>query len=55
MCFKLSPHLLQQHYRLPWEKFVGVCIDGILAIFGSQSEFIAKIKRKPSMGLDLIL
>ena len=47
---KLSPGLLQQLNKLPWKRFVNVYIDGSLTIFGSQSKFIAKIKKKPSMG-----
>ena len=46
MNLKLSPHLLQQLNRLPWKKSVGVYIDGNLTIFGSQNEFIAKMKNK---------
>ena len=36
------------------EKIVGVCIDDGLTMLGSRSEFIAKIKEKPPMRLDLI-
>ena len=51
---KLYSCLLKQQYRLPWEKFVGAYTDGNLTIFRSQSEFIAKMRKKPLMGLDLI-
>ena len=37
-----------------WKKFMGVCVDVGLKMFRSQSEFIAKIKQKTLIRLDLV-